>query len=109
MVKSYLCIESQSPYEAASGPHFFALACDLAKQGHKVEILLVQNGVAAAREGAKSPSLFVAIQAGIAVWADDFSMRERALAPGNLMRGVRPVAIGAVIDRMADGWNVIWH
>ena len=108
-MKSYLFIESQSAFEAADTPHVFALACDLSKQGNKVEIFLVQNGVMAARTGAKSGGLDTALQAGVAVSADDFSMRERALAASSLARGVKPAAIGRVIERMAEGWNVIWH
>jgi hypothetical protein len=36
-------------------------------------------------------------------------MKERALAPKDLVAGVKQAAIGTVVDRMADGWNVIWH
>jgi len=105
MVKNYLCIESQS----VDTRHFLALARDLKKQGNGVEVLLVQNGVMSAPAGAKSDCLGEVLQSGIQVWADDFSMRERALAAADLKRGVRPAAIALVIERLAAGWNVLWH
>lgn len=107
MVKNYLCIESQSAFEAAGTGHFLSLARDLKKQGHGVEVLLIQNGVMSARNG--SDGLSDLLQSGIQVWADDFSMRERAFADTNLKRSIRPAPIGLVIDRMAAGWNVLWH
>jgi predicted peroxiredoxin len=108
-MKSYLLIESQGAFDAASAPAFLMLARDLAREGSKVEILLIQNGVMPARKGAKADSLAAAMQAGVTVWADKFSMKERALAHDGLSPGVKPAAIGMVADRMADGWNVIWH
>lgn len=48
-MKHYLFIESESVFEAAGAPGFFALARELKQQGDAVEILLVQNGVMAAR------------------------------------------------------------
>lgn len=107
-MKSYLFIGSESGLNG-SGPDFFPLACDLAKRGDKVEILLVQNAVAAARAGAKSAGLETALRAGIMVYADDFSMRERGLPVGALTRGVKPCDLDSVIERAAAGWNIVWH
>jgi predicted peroxiredoxin len=108
-MKNYLLIESQGAFDAASAPAFIALARDLARHGNTVEVFLVQNGVVPARAGARGEYLAEALKAGIKVSADEFSMKERALAREQLMRGVEPAAIGAVIDKMADGWSVIWH
>ena len=108
-MKNYLLIESQGAFDTASAPAFLMLARDLAREGSKVEVLLVQNGVMPARKGAKADGLDAAIQAGVTVWADEFSMRERSLAHDALSRGIKPATIGMVADRMADGWNVIWH
>ena len=49
-MKHYLLIESEAALGA--GAHCFALARDLARQGAKVELMLVQNGVMSARAGA---------------------------------------------------------
>jgi predicted peroxiredoxin len=62
-----------------------------------------------ARAGARGEYLSKAARAGVKIWADEFSMKERALAPAQLMRGVETASIGVVIDKMADGWSVIWH
>jgi predicted peroxiredoxin len=107
-MKRYLLIESRG-FEAADTANHTALAAALVREGAKVEIMLVQNGVIPARKGARAESLIAAIQAGIPVWADEFAMKERALAPKDLVAGVKQAAIGTVVDRMADGWNVIWH
>ena len=90
-------IESQGAFDAASAPAFLMLARDLVREGSTVEILLVQNGVMPARKGAKADGIAAAIQAGVAVWADEFSMKERALAQDGLSRGIRPAAIGVVV------------
>jgi predicted peroxiredoxin len=108
-MKQYLFIESQGAFDAAEAPKFFALARDLKQQGSTVEILLVQNGVMPARAGAKADGLGAALQAGIAVFVDEMAMRERALKEGDLARGVKPAPIKTVVERMAAGWNVIWH
>jgi predicted peroxiredoxin len=109
MMKRYLLIESRSAFETPCALHHFALAEALVREGNKVEILLVQNGVLPARQSAKADGLAAAIQAGITVWADEFALKERALAQAQLRKGVKAAPIGTVIDRMADGWNVIWH
>jgi predicted peroxiredoxin len=109
MMKRYLFIESRSAFEAADTAAFTALAAELVRDGAKVEIMLVQNGVIPARKGARADALAGAIQAGIPVWADEFALKERALKPADLIAGVKQTGVGTVIDRMADGWNVIWH
>jgi predicted peroxiredoxin len=108
-VKNYLLIESQGTFESTGATNFLALARDLARQGAKVELFLVQNGVMPARVGAKAGDLSAVLRAGIRVWADDFSLRERAVARADVLPGVVPGSISTVVDRMADGWNVIWH
>jgi predicted peroxiredoxin len=108
-MRRYLLIESRGGFEAADAPQYLALATALRSEGAKVEIMLVQNGVAPARKGARTDGLSAVVHAGIPVWADEFAMRERALRSQDLIAGVKPASIGAIVDRMADGWNVIWH
>jgi hypothetical protein len=45
----------------------------------------------------------------IEVLADDFSLRERGIAPDSLIGGVKAAPIDAVVERMAAGWNALWH
>jgi predicted peroxiredoxin len=108
-MKNYLLIESQGAFDVASAPAFVTLARDLTRMGNNVEVFLVQNGVMPARAGARGEYLVEAARAGAKIWADEFSMKERALAPAQLMRGVETASIGVVIDKMADGWSAIWH
>lgn len=108
-MRHYLLIESQGEYEAKTAANFFALAAALKREGAGVEIMLVQNGVMPARAGASGAALASAIQAGITIWADEFSLRERALPPGSLADGVTAAPLGRVIERMAAGWKLIWH
>lgn len=108
-MKKYLLIESQGEFDAESARDCFALASALHRQGAEVEIMLVQNGVTQARAGAKAAGLMNVLSASVKVLADEYSMRERALAPIDLMNGVRAAPIGYVIERMTDGWNVMWY
>lgn len=106
-MKHYLLIESEP--EFGSDGRFLALARDLARGAAKVDLLLVQNGVMSARAGAKVLALPKAIEVGVTVWADEFALRERALAPGDLVRGVRPAPLSKVIECLAAGAVALWH
>jgi predicted peroxiredoxin len=108
-MKKYLLIESRGEHEAVTATHYFDLAKALKARGDSVEIVLVQSGVTAARAGARGDALSSAIQAGIGIFADEFALRERALSPASLTEGVAATSLARVIDRMADGWNVLWH
>lgn len=108
-MRNHLLIESQGEYEAKSAQAFLAMAAALKRQGGGVEIMLVQNGVMPARAGASGEALTDALKAGVGVWADEFSLRERALPAASLMAGVSAAPLQKVIERMAQGWNVIWH
>ena len=48
-----------------------------------------------------------ALKAGVEVYADDFSLRERGIEVP--VRGVKAASIDIVIDHMAAGWSPIWH
>lgn len=108
-MRNYMLIESQGEHEAKTVSDFFAMAASLRLCGAGVEIMLVQNGIMPARAGAAAEALAGALQAGIAVWADEFSLRERALPAASLVDGVTAAPLGRVIERMAAGWNIIWH
>ena len=85
------------------------LAATLARNGAGVVLLLVQNGALAARHGARAPQLDALAAAGVRLFADEFSLRERGIARDRLRPGVEPAPIDIVIDRLLDGWHVIWH
>jgi intracellular sulfur oxidation DsrE/DsrF family protein len=106
-MQNYLFIESRGgePRDAFGG----ALAGALARRGARVELLLVQNGALAARRRARAPQLDQLAEAGVAVLADEFALRERGIARDRLRPGIEPAALDTVIDRLLDGWHVIWH
>ena len=106
----YLLIESRSPAESGQLAQAHALAADLAGRGDKVTIYLVQNAVLAARQGAGSGGLDVALCAGVEVLADDFSLRERGIEAGDLWAGVRPASIETLVDlTVRSDAKTVWH
>ena len=107
---SYLFIESHDNFDhGADGGFCAALAPTLAGSGSTVSVLLVQNGVLMARSGARGPGIATLLGAGVGVFADAFSLRERGIAGAQLAPGIKSTELDIVIDRLADGWQVIWH
>lgn len=105
-----LFIESRSHFGGAHVPFAAAIACELAgRQGGRVDMLLVQNGALGARGGAQSPQLDALAAAGVGLYADEFSLRERGIAVERLRPDVKPVPLDIVIDRLLEGWRVVWH
>ena|ERR1700757_3095129 len=105
----YVLIESRDPFESGDVGFCHDLARRLAAEGNEVTVFLVQNGVLPARQGARAPGLAELVQAGVEVLADDFSLRERGIAPGRLQAGIKPSPLDIVVDGLADGCKVMWH
>jgi predicted peroxiredoxin len=105
----YILIESRDPFESNEVAQTYELAAGLAGAGNEVTLFLVQNGVLPARSGAKSDALAGAAGNGVTVLADDFSLRERAIAADQLVAGVAAAALDVVVDQLADGAKAIWH
>src|SRR5262245_36288163 len=105
----YLLIESLDPFESNDVGFYRDLAVGLARDGSRVSVFLVQNGVLAARRNARATGLDQLAKGGVEVLADEFSLRERGITPDRLTPGISPVALDVVIDRLADGWKVLWH
>ena len=103
----YLMIESRDPFESVDPTRWCELATGLTRAGHQVVLFLVQNGVFPVRGESRHDGIDRALKAGVEVYADDFSLRERGIeAPA---RGVKSASIDIVIDHMAAGWSPIWH
>jgi len=107
-MESYLLFESQEPLECAQVPRHYALAAGLKKEGNRVTLFLVQNGVAAARRSLRSDALSQLIDAGVEVLADDFSLRERGMSPLRLTAGVKMATIAEALDQFAEGRKALW-
>jgi hypothetical protein len=105
----YLLIESRDPFESSDVARTYELAAQLQAAGKEVALFLVQNGVLPVRTGCSRTGLERLIGTRIEVLADDFSLRERGISPSALLSGVRSAPIDWVVERMAAGWNPIWH
>jgi predicted peroxiredoxin len=105
----YLLIESRDPFESNDAIHWTDLAKGLAKEGNEVTLFLVQNGVLGARPSARSADLEELASSGVQVLADEFSLRERGIPAGRLVRGVKPAPLDVVIDHLSEGRKALWH
>lgn len=105
---NYLLIESRDPQEATAVGEFYDLARDLKGAGNDVTLFLVQNGVFAARKGfagSKTDQL-----KGVTVLADDFSLRQRGIANGDLVGGVKISGVGDLVDLLVQpDVRPLWH
>lgn len=108
-MSKYLLIESRDPFDSRDVAFSYDLAIGLAKAGHEVTLLLVQNGVFPARRGAKDVGLAAVMAAGVRVLADDFSLLERGIADARLVGGIAATPIDVAIDHMAAGHKTLWH
>ncbi|WP_461537662.1 DsrE family protein [Spongorhabdus nitratireducens] len=107
-MSAYLLIESRDPFENNCS-RFHQLAIDLVKEGNDVTLFLVQNGVFPARDSSSFEQLELVSDAGVKIMADDFSLRERGIAPDHMNTCVQAAPLDFVIDRMAEGHKVMWH
>ena len=108
-MSTYVLVESRDPFDSPDTSFLADTAAALKKRGNDVTVFLVQNAVLAARKHARKSDLPQLVQWGVTVMADDFSLRERGIAPDNLIGGVKAAPIDAVVERMAAGWNALWH
>jgi hypothetical protein len=107
-VTSYLLIESRDPFSTQAVHGHVELAVALRRAGAPVALYLVQNGVLPCRAGADGDALHEALAAGVEVLADEFSLRERGIGEADVARGVRSAPIGAVVERLAQSWKVLF-
>jgi hypothetical protein len=105
----YLLIGSCDPFESKDVARLYTLAGDLARNGDRVTLFLVQDGVLAARDSACSPELTAVAGDGVEVLADEFSLIERGIFPTGLVPGVSPAPLDAVVDELARGCRAIWN
>jgi predicted peroxiredoxin len=107
---SYVFIESRDPFESRDTQFLAETVSSLRQRGHEVTVFLVQNGVLAARRGARNSHLPPLEQAGVRLLADDFSLRERGIATAELSGGIGEAGIDALADLLAQaGVKAIWH
>ena len=108
-MSEYLFIQSQDPFTETRAPGQYDLAKRLANAGYEVKILLVQNGVTVARQGAKSEAFDALKNTAVNIFADNFSLEQREIEINQLKYGVQTSDLDIVIDAMLAGKKVIWN
>jgi hypothetical protein len=105
----FVFVESRDPYECADCARFLDLVAGVRRRSHEVTLFLVQNAVLAVREGASHAGGYGELaRAGVAVVADAFALRERAV--DRLAAGVRPSDIDRLVSlALTPQTKVIWH
>ena len=110
-MSSYLFVESRDPFASRDVEEGYRLVTELAAQHSPVTLFLVQNGVLAARQGARAAQ-FTALVAhpGVTVLADTFALQERGIPTSALLPGVQASDMDTLVDLlMVDGQKAIWH
>ena len=103
----YLLIELRDPFELHDVAYFYELSQGLVDAGNDVTLLLIQNGVLAARPSTRSAALSALGRSGVKVLADDFSLRERGIS--KLAEGILTASIDVVVDHLEAGHKTLWH
>ena len=107
---NYLFIETRDPLESRDTEFVAETAAALKERDNEVTVFLVQNGVLAARRGARDPYLSRLAQAGVSVLADDFSLAERGIAGDELRSGVARSGVEALVEMLTrEETKAIWH
>lgn len=108
-MSEFLFIQSQDPFTEKRVAGQYDLAICLATLGNKVSVLLVQNGVAPARQGAKCRAFSELIDSPVVVLAEDFSLRQREIETEHLKHGVQVSELNIIVDAMLSSHKVIWN
>ena len=107
----YIMVETRDPFESRDVHHYYDMATQLAEKGEHVTLFLVQNGVLAARKTAPNNPLTALLGGKVEVFADSFSLRERAINDGERSDGIAVAEIDKLVDLMMadDDTKVMWH
>ncbi len=106
-MSKYLFIESRDPFEHNDATQTWELATALAKKGNDVALFLVQNGVLAARKGAKVSTL--SKDAGVTLYVDDISLVERGMNSELVRDDIKVSDMDALVDlTLEEGRKAIW-
>lgn len=105
----FLLIESQGHWSGPNAERFLRDALALALDGRAVGVFLVQDGVFAAVEGV-SPVIAELAAAGARIYADDFSIGQRALAASQLSGQITVTDMDGIATMLLDGAvRAVWH
>lgn len=106
---SYVLIETRDPFESAEVDEMLELAGRLSDT-NDVAVYLVENGVQSLRAASSAAPAITALSERVMILADDFSLRQRAIAVDDLAAGVAPASIDRLVELItADGCKAMWH
>lgn len=108
-MKRYLIVETRDPTDSRDHDWMVGLAAGLNQAGAPATVLLAENGVFAARNGAVAEALQAALKTGCTILADRYALRERGIREGDLVQGVKVVEIDVVLDALEAGAAVMWR
>jgi len=109
-VPNYVFIESRDPFDSPDTSFLADTATSLKRRGNDVTVFLVQNAVLATRKQARKSQLPQLIESGIAVLADDFSLRERGIQSDECQANVKTATIDQLVDLLLqENTRAIWH
>lgn len=110
-MSDYLFIESKEPFESKDTAQVYGLLKELSRDGHKLSLFLVQNGVFSSRKNAQM-NLFSDLlkDNNISIYADDYSLEERGITSEEMASEVKVASMDHLLDLlMADTCKAIWH
>jgi intracellular sulfur oxidation DsrE/DsrF family protein len=106
---SYVLIETRDPFDSADVDSVFELAGRLGAHAD-VSVYLVENGVLPLRAASSGAPAVTALAQRVTVLADDFSLRQRAIEPDDLVPGVAPASIDRLVELITTtGCKAMWH
>lgn len=105
----FVLIESSGPASGPAGARFLSDAATLARAGHPVRLVLVQEGVTAALPGAQ-PALSEVLGHGAELWVDRYALAQRGLEAAELPPQARLIEMAEVAQELlAADTRVVWH
>jgi sulfur relay (sulfurtransferase) complex TusBCD TusD component (DsrE family) len=107
---TYIFIETRDPFESRDTRFVEEMATALKERRHKITVFLLQNGVLASRKNGADSYLARLADAGVALFADDFSLRERGIQTREMHAGIQSASIEALVDALVqENTKAIWH
>jgi hypothetical protein len=104
----FLLVETQGRWAGPGADRLVRDARVLAAGGHRVTLLLAQDGVDAVP--GLTPALDALLDLGVEVWADAFSLQQRALTHLGLPAGVHATDMPRVAAAILEpDRRVVWH
>lgn len=109
-MSNYLLIESRDALECPDVDSFLDTAARLADAGHTVDVYFIQNGVFLARCGANERVASLAMNQGVALWVDEFSLSGRSLDMGSVHAKVKLAGAETLIRLLTrPNCRPVWH